>query len=69
MLLQGRNKLKQKKIKTRAHYFKPRTFISINTNDGQTKVYNSNYVNKTEYLINLIKFVWENIKKFILKFI
>ena len=61
--LRGRNKLKQKKIKTRAHYFKPRTFISINTNDDQTKVYNSNYMNKTEYL-NVPKINYINLNSF-----
>ena len=55
--------MKQKKIKTKAHYFNPRTFITINTNDGQSKVYNSNYVNKTEYL-NIPKINYINLHSF-----
>ena len=44
-------KLKQKKIKTRVNNFNVRSFIPLNINDGQSKVsYNSNYLNKTEYL-------------------
>ena len=50
-ILRKKIKLKQKKIKTRVNNFNVRCFIPININDGQTKVsYNSNYVNKTEYL-------------------
>ena len=50
-ILRKKIKLKQKKIKTRVNNFNVRSFIPLNINDGQTKVsYNSNYVNKTEYL-------------------